>query len=37
MQRLAALLLGGRQRVDVGDDQRAGALVGEHLAEDAFR
>ena len=31
------LLLGGRQRVDIGDDQRAGALVGEDFAEDAFR
>jgi hypothetical protein len=30
------LLLGRRQRLDVGDDQRAGALVREHLGEDAL-
>src|SRR6267154_2278251 len=26
-----------RERVDIGDDQRAGALVGEYLAEDPLR
>src|SRR5688500_14433687 len=31
------LLLGRRQRIDVGDDQRPRAFIGEHLGENAFR